>query len=53
LTLQGDHESKEISLASLAIATFSSRVGRGYKIIHNFFQKVQKIAKTFNLWRKN
>jgi len=48
-TLLGDHESKDMSLAFLAIATFSSRVGKGYKISHSFFQKVQEIAKTFNL----
>jgi hypothetical protein len=52
-TLPGEHESKEISLVSLAIATFNSRVGRGYKISLNFFQKVKEIAKTFNLKRKN
>ncbi len=46
-TLQGDHESKDISLASLAIGTFNSRVGKYYKINHNFFQKAQEIAKTF------
>jgi hypothetical protein len=45
--LQGDHESKDISLASLAIGTFNSRVGKYYKINHNFFQKAQEIAKTF------
>jgi hypothetical protein len=47
--LPSDHESKKIYLASLAIATFNSRVGRGYKITHKFFQKVQEIAKTFDL----